>query len=55
MEVMTMAEWPWEVKHADGEGMWVRNAIKMTLRFPYIDGVKPIVPTAVGLDALIAC
>lgn len=55
MEPVTMAELPWAVKHAVREGMWVRKAIKLTLIFPDIDGIMPIVPTAVELDALIAC
>lgn len=47
-----MAELPSKVMGRDWKGVCVRKAIKVTLRLPPIDGLMPIVPTAVELGAL---
>jgi hypothetical protein len=51
-EKVTMAELPSKVMGRDWKGVCVRKAIKVTLRLPPIDGLMPIVPTAVELGAL---
>jgi hypothetical protein len=55
MEKVTMAELPSKVKGPDWKGVLVWDTIKVTLRFPPIDGLVPILPTAVELGALTDC
>jgi hypothetical protein len=55
MERVTLAELPMKVKHAHWKVMWIKRAIRVTLRFPPIDGRLPIVPTAVEFGALTDC
>lgn len=50
-----MAEMVSKVKSPASTGMRVKRAIKVTLRFPPIDGLVPIVPTEVELGALADC
>jgi hypothetical protein len=52
---VTLAELPMKVKLARWKDMWMKRAIKVTLRFPPIDGLMPIVPTEVEMGALTDC
>jgi hypothetical protein len=53
MERVTLAELPMKVKHAHWKVVWIKRAIRVTLRFPPIDGRLPIVPTAVERSAVV--